>query len=150
MQERVYIVHRFAHPHEDDVCQLIDLGHGEDLVEDFARREVGSEALLARHAEEAIHLAASLGRDAERGAVSLGDHDGLNEASTSGKEILDRAVSRSLLKMRRSAPYLVVRGEQCARFLAQVRHLVPRGDMLLVEPVSDLPTRVLGQSQADG
>ena len=59
-QDGVEVVHGFAHAHEDNVGELLELGDGEELVEDVARRQRAVESLLPGDAEAAAHLAAHL------------------------------------------------------------------------------------------
>ena len=60
LQDVAYIVERLAHAHEHHVRKALALGDGEHLVQYLSRGQVGREALLAGHAEEAVHLASHL------------------------------------------------------------------------------------------
>jgi hypothetical protein len=79
------VVQRLAHAHEHDVGQP-QVGEAaareHDLVDHLGGRQVAREAHLGGQAELAVHGAADLARDAERGAVGLagdaGDHDRLD------------------------------------------------------------------------
>ena len=65
------VVKGFAHTHEHHVCEVLALGDGEHLVQYLGSGQVGGEALLAGHAEEAVHLASHLGGDAECGPFAI-------------------------------------------------------------------------------
>ena len=56
------------------------------MVEDLTCGEVATEALLARHAEEAVHLASYLRGDTERSPILLGYVDGLDESTRAHTE----------------------------------------------------------------
>ena len=92
-QYRLQIVHGLSLSHEYYVCQRIGLGQAIHLVENLARGELALKSLLASLAEKAIHLATHLGRDTERGAVSVWYIDSLHVLALGGGEkVLHRAV----------------------------------------------------------
>ena len=66
------------------------------MVHDFGHGEVFLETLFARGAEEAVHLAAHLCGDAQRGAFLVGDVGRFDEMLTSREEVFLRAVFRHL------------------------------------------------------
>ena len=61
------------------VDQLVALWQSVDLIQDIGCGEVALKTLFARLTEEAVHLAAHLAGDAQRGAIAIRDKDGLNK-----------------------------------------------------------------------
>ena len=151
LEHVVEVVHRLALTHEDDVGQAVALGQAVHLVQDVRHGQVALKALLARLAEEAVHLAAHLARHAERTAVTVRDEHGLDKlllgrfrlfrsrpGGLYGKQIFGGAVDGVLAVNRSGAAHLVLLGEQLAVMFGEIGHLVDRPDMLGVDPLGDL------------
>ena len=78
--ERLLVMKRFAHPHENDVADvpafgLHPLASEHHLVEDLRRRQILRDAHLARGAKFAGSGAANLRRHAQRHPAGAGAHD---------------------------------------------------------------------------
>ena len=154
----VEVIHRFALAHEDNVRQALALGQGVDLVQDIGRGQVALEALLARLTEEAVHLAAHLARDAERGPLAIGDEDGLYEearrvcccgTATYGEQVLDGAVAGALAVDGSHRTHNIPLLQPLAVRLREIGHLVDGRHVLLIEPLEYLPGRESGHPQVE-
>ena len=112
---------------------------GAYLVQDVGSREVSLEALLAGLTEQTVHLAAHLRRNAQRGAVAVGDIHRLHELSAPrGEEILYRSVFRLLAVCRLHAAHAVSLLELLAVGLRDVCHPVNVLHALFIEPFGHL------------
>ena len=157
-QHVVEVVHRLALSHEDDVGEAVALGQRVDLVEDVIGREVALEALLAGLAEEAVHLASHLRRDAERGPAALfGDEDGLDHLSSArrlsslhGEEVFRRAVLGALGVDGAGPADLAMLGQESAVGFRDVGHLVDARGVSPINPFGDLLAGKPGQPQLHG
>ena len=150
-EDVVEIVEGFALSHEDDVGEPAAFGEGVDLVEDVGGGELCHESLPAGHAEVAGHFAAHLGGDAERGALAVGDEDGFDVVTfDSAIEVFDGAVLRLDAFHGGGDADLVALGQSVASFLGEVGHLLDGAHLLLVEPVGQLLSDKLGQSEVEG
>ena len=136
-KDGIEVVHRFAHAHKDHVGQLLELGNGEELVEDVASREVAVKALLSGDTETAAHLAAHLTGDAEGGAVIVGDEDRLDEVAVEHrKEVFLGAVLGNLAAYRVFAADVGYLAQAGTLRFREVGHRVNGVDSFLVEPVA--------------
>ena len=135
----VEIIHRLALSHEHDVGELIYLWQRVNLVQDVTGRQTSLESLLSGLAEEAVHFAAHLRRDAERGAVLIRNIHRFHELSASGREeILDGTIHRMLCVRIFCASYFVFGSEFGTVGLRDVGHLINALYMLLIEPLRHL------------
>ena len=148
-QHVVEVVHRLALTHKHDVGKLVTLGQTVDLIEDVSGCEIALKALLTRLAEETVHLAAYLTRNAECGTIILGDVYRLDKlgacrcrvstgGSHDGEEIFDGSVLGVLGINRLGATNLIVLVELLAVDLGDVCHLVDGTHMLGVDPFCHL------------
>lgn len=146
-QHGVEVVHRLAHAHIDDVGEAVELGDGENLVEDVVGAEAAVESLLAGDAEAAAHLAAGLTRDAQCGAVAVGDEHRFDEPSSEDLEkVLLGSVLGELAADGAATPDVGDLAEPGAGFEREVGHGVDGGDALAVEPVANLPCGEAGHA----
>ena len=137
--------------HEYYVCQRIGLGQAIYLVENLARGELTLKSLLAGLAEKAIHLATHLGRDTERGAVSVWYIDSLHVLALGGGEkILHRAVHGVPLIYRGGAAHLIDFRQSFPVLLREIGHLVYAPHAVLIEPLGHLPSGESGHTQLLG
>ena len=121
----VEIVHRLAHSHEHYVCEAFRFFHRKHLVDNLRCRKVAVEALASCHAERAVHAASRLRADAERGAVTVGNHHRLYIARAHAREeILHRAVGAHHSCQRLRASHLIFLLEPLAPADGNIRHLV--------------------------
>jgi len=144
----VRVVERFAHPHEHEVRETVALGQGDDLVEDFGRRQRLLQPLAARGAETAAHAAARLRGDAERGPLAVGDVGRLDVVAVPRAEkVLLRAVGGD----RDPLGGAQRRGEPCGEAFAGRRREVGHPHRVFgsahVEPAGDLPRGEARQPQ---
>ena len=131
------------------------------LVENVGCGQVAMPPLLARLAEETVHLASHLARDAQRGTFAIGNEDRLNEMPGArgilrgvwgvlredGEQILHRAIHAALAVGRKHRAHRVVFGQPLAVLLRQIGHLVDAGNVLLVEPLRHLSAREGGHTK---
>ena len=138
-QYGVGIVERLAHTHKNDVGQAVAFGQRLDLIENLGRRERMLQSLPAGGAETAAHAAARLRRDAERGAVAVGDIGRFDEMPLHGTEqVLLRSVGRRADPDGCRKPRVATFGEPHARRRRQVGHRRRVGRVPAVEPAGDL------------
>ena len=146
----VDVVHRFALTHEDDVGEALTFGQRIDLVQDVGRGELCHEALSTGHAELARHFAPHLRRNAEGGALAVGDEHRLDVVPLGGaKEIFDRAVARFDAFHRGGNAQHVGFGQACAGGFREVGHLVERAGVLVVNPTTKLFSHEARQTELD-
>lgn len=151
-EDVVEIVHRFAHAHIHDIGEEMELGDGEDLVEDFGGGEAAMESLLAGDTEAATHLAAHLTRYTEGAAVAVGDEYGLDVLGLAGdgggalEEVFLGAIGRHLAVDGGVAADVGYLAEAGAGFEREVGHEVDIAYLLDIEPVADLLGGELGQA----
>jgi hypothetical protein len=134
---------RLAHAHEhhvrDAFVRTEHLAHATDLIDDLGRGEVAREAHGARGAERAGERAPHLGRDAQRGAVVVGDQHGLDHGPVRRPEHgLARAVVRALKSDRLQGAHPPLTRQPLAQIAPEVRHLQGILDAARVEPGEDL------------
>ena len=163
------IVQRFAHAHEHDIGKVVGLRDAEQLVQDVAGGQMAVETLASCHAELAAHLAAGLGRDAERATVLVRNHHRLDgtffqpvigigpvqpvQMGTGYREkVFLRPVLRTLQVRPNLASYLIALCQPLPACLGKVGHQVDVRHLFLVEPLGDLLSRKSGKAvfQGDG
>jgi hypothetical protein len=150
LRQRVPVVQRFAHAHEDRVELPVAVsGHRRrrqvplevgDLLEDLPGLQVAHEAAARGGAEPAGHGAADLRGKAERGVALHGDDhalDGLPVAQP--EQELARAVAALLPLERRQGPQVIALGQRLPQCARQVAQLVPLEGIVLEEPACELP-----------
>ena len=148
------VVQRLPHAHEDGIGELPRLPDGEELVEDVRLREVAMEALPARHAEMAAHLAARLRAHAEGLALPVRNHhrlDGVPAGQARDREkVLPGAVGRFLHVDGGHAAGLAALFQGRPPRLGEIGHLIQRGGPVHIEPLGQLLARKGRQAQLQG
>ena len=149
LEHVVEVVERLSHAHEHDIGELLGLWHAQHLVDDLIGGEVAMESLPARHAEVAVHAASLLRRDAQCGAVILGDVDALNGLVATGvEEIFHCSVFARLRTLGTVESHTVLIGKQFFVGLGDVAHLVKGCHALGIDPLGELCGYKLGHSQS--
>jgi len=149
-QHIVDVVHRFALTHEDDVGEALTFGQRIDLIQYIGRGELRHEALSAGHAELARHFAPHLRRNAEGGALAVGNEHRLDVVPLGGaKEIFDCAVARFDAFYRGGNAQDVGFGQTGAGGFREIGHLVERAGVFVVNPTTKLFSHEARQSELD-
>lgn len=152
-EDIVEVVHGLAFAHIDDIGEV---GEVEYLVENLGSRQVPVEAQSARHAEFTAHLTACLRRDAERGAVGVGDIDGLDVGPSLAlpaeggnmKEVLAGAVLGDGFRYGGMATCGIVLLESVSALQRDIGHLVKGHGTADIQPLGELLTRELRKTYA--
>ena len=135
----IVVVQRLAHAHEDGVGEVACLVDAEELIENVRCVQLSVEAVAARHAELAAHLAPGLRADAEGFAILIRNHDRLDIVVFADlEEIFFGAVGGDGAADGLGGAEIVFLRERFLGGLGDVDHPVPVRRPLGVQPVREL------------
>ena len=139
LQHGFEVVHRFAHAHKHHIGQAFAFGYAKHLIDNLIGSEIAVKTLAAGHAETAIHFATFLRRDAESGAVVVGDINALHGlAVAGGEEIFGSAIDAALLLAWRFETERIGLLQTGAIDLGDIVHLVETLGTVHIEPFGQL------------